>query len=111
MPLSRESILSADDLKREEVQVPEWGGSVFVRVMGGSERDAFEAIHIQSPHKDFRARLTVQTACDENGVRLFTDADIDALGKKSAAAIDKVFAVSCRINGLTKQDVEELGNA
>jgi len=110
MPLSRDSILTATDLKKEEVAVPEWGGSVFVRTMSGSERDAFESVQLKDPHKDFRARMAVQTVCDENGELLFSPADVDAVGKKSAAALDRVFALACRINGFTKQDVDELGN-
>ncbi len=31
--LSKEAILSADDLPREIVSVPEWGGQVYVRTM------------------------------------------------------------------------------
>ncbi len=33
----------ADDLPRETVSVPEWGGEVLVRTMSGTDRDAFEA--------------------------------------------------------------------
>jgi len=43
MTLNKEQILRADDLKTEEVDVPEWGGSVRVRVLTGTERDAFES--------------------------------------------------------------------
>ena len=41
--LSKEAILAADDLPREKVNVPEWGGEVLVRTMSGTDRDAFEA--------------------------------------------------------------------
>lgn len=35
-----------------------------------------------------------------------------ALGRKSAAALDRVFAAGQRLNGLTNQDVDELaGNS
>ena len=40
--LTREQILGSDDLKRQTVAVPEWGGDVFVRMLTGGERDAFE---------------------------------------------------------------------
>ena len=40
--LSRDQILEADDLKTEEIEVPEWNGSVVVRELRGRERDAFE---------------------------------------------------------------------
>ena len=40
--LSKDAILAADDLPRETVHVPEWGGDVYVRTMSGTDRDAFE---------------------------------------------------------------------
>ena len=39
--LSKDAILAADDLPRETVHVPEWGGDVYVRTMSGTDRDAF----------------------------------------------------------------------
>lgn len=110
MILSRDSILTVEDLPREEVDVPEWGGSVVVRTMTGSERDAFETVHIKDPTKDIRARLAVHTVCDDQGTLLFSLNDVDAVGKKSAAALDRIFAVAVRLNGISKQDVEDLGN-
>ena len=41
--LTKEAILAADDLPRETVLVPEWGGDVYVRTMSGTDRDAFES--------------------------------------------------------------------
>ncbi|MFE3382837.1 hypothetical protein [Streptomyces anulatus] len=41
--LSAEQILDADDLAIEDVPVPEWGGTVRVKGMSGTERDRFEA--------------------------------------------------------------------
>ena len=43
MRLSRDDILKAEDLTTEEVDVPEWGGTVLVRGLTGRERDEFEA--------------------------------------------------------------------
>ena len=40
--LTRDLILGMDDLSRVRVDVPEWGGHLFVRSMTGMERDAFE---------------------------------------------------------------------
>ena len=43
MGLSRDEILGKRRGKVEEIKVPEWGGTVFVREITASERDAFEA--------------------------------------------------------------------
>lgn len=110
--LNRDSILKADDLPREEVQVPEWGGSVLVRTMSGSERDRFEANHLKNPDRDVRARLAVATVCDEAGKPLFSEADVATLGTKSAAALDRILPVAMKLNGIGKRDIEELeGNS
>ncbi len=117
MALTREQILAQNDLKSETVSVPEWGdgAQVIVRTMSGTERDAYEISIIQSNGKDFeanrenaRAKLLVQTIADETGNRLFTDEDVTELGKKSAAALDRIYTVSSRLNKLSKTDVEEL---
>ena len=47
MRLSRDDILKAADNEPEEIDVPEWGGSVLVRGMTGRERDAFELSMLQ----------------------------------------------------------------
>lgn len=36
------------------------------------------------------------------------EADVKALGRKSALALNRVFEVAQRINGLTEEDMEEL---
>lgn len=107
--LDRDSILQADDLAREEVDVPEWGGRVYVRVMTGAERDSYEQACLEAT-KDGRAdveglrvRLLLMTLSDDKGSTLFTAQDADVLAGKSAAAIDRCFQVALRLNGLTEE--------
>lgn len=120
--LTKAAILAAQDLKHEDVEVPEWGGTVRVRGFSGAERDAFEAsfatpelyaaVKAKGPSaisENIRARLVAFCAVDEAGALLFTDADVVELGKKSAAALDRVYAVAQRLNGLSNADVDELG--
>lgn len=111
MSLSREQILEADDLPREPVKVPEWGGTIFVRTMTGLERDEFESAIIadkgKTDMKNFRARLAALTITDEDGNRLFKSTDMAALGRKSASALDRVFAVAQKLNGMSAADMEE----
>ena len=113
--LTRDAILAAPDMLTEEVPVPEWGGTVLVRGLTGTERDAFEEEMITGKGKNrdvnlanFRARLIVKSVVDKSGKRLFTQADMVALGGKSAAAIQRVFQVAMRLSGMSEEDVEEL---
>jgi hypothetical protein len=107
--LTRAQILNAYDLPLKEVQVPEWDGKVFVRMMTAGERDAFEAAQQGgNPHRDLRARLAVATVCDDGGQPLFTADDVAALSGKSARALDRIFAAAAKHNGITAADVEDL---
>lgn len=109
--LNKTAILAADDLKKELVKVPEWGGSVYIRAMTGEERDAFE-VSFAGDKKEFknsfRARLAASCICDEGGALLFTESDISELAKKSAAALDRICARCTKINAITKDDIEDL---
>lgn len=116
MILDKSAIMAADDMKRELVEVPEWGGSVYVRMLSGAERDSYEASMLkygpdgkpvkgQYNMENVRARLVGLCLCDEKGVRLFEDAEIEALGRKSAAALSRVSAVAQKLNGLDTESV------
>jgi hypothetical protein len=106
--LDKSQILGIEDLKREEVEIPEWGGVVSIRAMTAGERDAFEARQIKDPYKDVRARLAVASVCNASGELLFTEADVNAVTNKSAKALDRIFAVATKLSGLSKADVDEL---
>jgi hypothetical protein len=118
MYLSADEILNADDLKREAVDVPEWGGTVLVQGMDGTSRDLFEAQMLNSKGDGFdkdkgmemyRARLAAYCLVDENGKRIFQGtAVIKRLGTKSAQALTRVVDVATRLSGITDDDVEEL---
>lgn len=109
--LTKEQILAALDLTTEEVQVPEWGGSIFVRSMTGLERDTFGASLRKADGTvdlaNYRAKLLVQCVVDEASKPLFTADDLIALGGKSSAALDRVFAVAERLNSMTPTASED----
>lgn len=111
--LTREQILGADDRSREVVQVPEWGGEVTVAAMTGAARDAWEqSMVVRQGGKvvpnlaNMRARLVAACVVDAAGQRLFTDADIVALGEKSGGALERVCRVAQRLNALTDGALE-----
>jgi len=113
--LTRDQILNAQDLDSEDVAVPEWGGTVRVRALSGAERDNFEASITERKGRktrmnlaNLRARLVQLCVVDQKGKSLFRRTDIDALGKKSAAALDRVFDVCRRLSGMTEEDIEEM---
>ncbi len=113
--LTRDAILAADDITYEYVDVPEWGGRVRVRARTGTERDAYDAESYaysdggKKPGdavRDFRIRRVARCIVDENGLPLFTVADIALLGRKNAKAIDRVDDVVARLSGMDDNAVK-----
>jgi hypothetical protein len=110
--LSREAILGAEDRTIVPVNVPEWGGTVHVRVLSGSERDAWELEHVANPGANFRARFLAYCACDPDGNPLFSPSDIEALSSKSGAALQRLFKKAAKLNLVSTADIDELeGNS
>lgn len=112
MLLSRDAILAAQDLQREQVDVPEWGGAVLVSAMTGAQRDAWEQAIAGGPGgkvdlANVRARLVAACLVDEGGTPLFSAADLAALGAKSAAALERCVKVAQRLNRLTDDALEQ----
>ena len=113
MTLSAEAILKADDTgERVRVDVPEWGGFVFVGMMTGAERDRWEISTSNALEKpgtaNVRASLCAATMCDETGKRIFTPNQANDLGRKSAAALDRVYTAARKLNKVSEGDIEEL---
>lgn len=119
--LSRSDILSRKALTQEEVNVPEWGGVVFVRELMANEADTFEMSirpleTNQNGNKadpaqmarNFRAKIVVASCVDEQGNKLFTDADVTELGKMSRKALDRVATVAMRLSGYSAPEQETL---
>lgn len=100
MALTKDAILAADDLPRAEVEMPEWGGTVWVRALGGSEFLAYaEAVEEMEDGVEIMARLVVLSACDEDGKRLFDEADIPALKQKSLRAVKRLAEKAKELSG------------
>jgi hypothetical protein len=120
--LTKAEILGADDLTKELVSVPEWGGDVYVCAMTAAAKDLWEQSifkpvgevkpgekpEMVKDMSNIRAKLVASTVVDESGDLLFTADDIPALGRKSGAALDRVYSVSSRLNAISDQDVEDL---
>lgn len=113
--LSKADIFGSNDLATETVDVPEWGGSVIIRAMTGTQRDAYEqSLMKRGPTGAYevdtlnmRAKLVANTAVDEGGALLFDPlADLSTLSGKSAAALERLFVVAQRLNGLAANSQE-----
>lgn len=125
--LSAQDILASDDLAEEDVFVKEWGGWVTVREISAADRDWLEAEMIKDAQEGrgvvlenkaggkfgadaFRLRLVTLSLVDkESKQRLFSNKQVEALGRKSNSAITRVSEIVLRINGMSEEEIEAVG--
>jgi len=114
MAMTREEILNIKDFEIIEVKVPEWGkdSSIFIKTMSGGDRDRFEIefLNFQETKKfdNLRAKYVSFCICDEAGKCLFNTKDIEALGSKSAKAIERIYNACKKLNGFHDKDEQKL---
>ncbi len=110
--LTKEQILKADDIVTKRVNVPQWGGEVIIKSWGGTERDEYEHSLLKQNESgeykrdlaNIRAKACSLSIVDEEGNRLFTLAEANALGRKSGEALSIVFEEVQVLNKLRPQD-------
>lgn len=106
--LTKEAILGAQDLRIERVEIPEWGGHAFHRVLSIAERVEMEARNDNATVDDVLANVVGYALCDESGTRLFSNDDLPALKAKNAAVMLRLSDICRKHNTLTRKDVEEI---
>ena len=111
MALTADQILAADDLGLLKVNVKEWGGEVYIRVMTVGELDAYQREWVgkrDTGVENFRTKFLARCLCDQAGQRLFSDEQIESLAAKSAKVVGRLFDKAAAHNAITEKDVEEL---
>ncbi|MES2218362.1 MAG: hypothetical protein V4501_08115 [Pseudomonadota bacterium] len=110
--LDRAAILAAPDIEFQEVEVPQWGGSVRIKTMSGVERDEFRTI-LNSRQKGIddvsASNATLLAVClvGDDGQRLFTVDDIETLQRKSASSLDAPVRVAMQLNKLGQEEQDD----
>lgn len=101
---------SGDDI--EELEVPEWGGSLGVRGLTVAQLEKWQQSLMtqpknEKPHvtleriRNSNARLVVLGACDvETGEPIFSDEDIPELSQQSNRGMAKVADAIQRLSGI-----------
>lgn len=104
------AILQIADQRIDELWVPEWQCSVYVRAITGVERDRYEMALMGDNELRFEnatARLCTMALCDAQGKRIFNDGQVVDLGAKSAAALQRIYQAARRLAGIGKEALEE----
>lgn len=113
--LSADEILSADDLVMELVEVPEWGGAVYVLSLTGEQRGALEKAcsitdedgNVTVDSERFMVSTVMICMVNANRERLFVGDEARVkLNRKSQAGLRRVFDAASRVSVLTQKDRE-----
>lgn len=112
----RDKILAAEDLERQVEEIPEWGVTVEIRGLSGTDRDAYEAkaialkrggTDVELRLQNYRSKLLVKCLFDpESGERIFTERDVPELGKRSGVVIDRLFDIARELSGMGDEALE-----
>ena len=112
--LTKEQILSATP-KLLEIEVPEWGGSVFIRPVTLAEQAKLADLGLKHEKgsvvvrmKSITLQLVQWAACDADGQPIFEMKDIEALMNKSASALLRLQDAILKFSGLTEESRKEL---
>ncbi len=106
--LTREQILNAVDCELTKVEVPEWGGEIYIKSLSGAESEQLKEATENSDLTDAE-KMAVTLAIsivDENGHPLFTRDDMVELSKKSFRVLVRLIDKFNEVNGFT-QSVED----
>ena len=114
MALTREQIVKAEDMpKPQKVQVPEWNGDVYVRMLNVGERGEWEDMCFGEDGKPklktrpFSIETVVCMVCDETGVPLFEADDAKVVALKHPDVVERIALEAMRFNGLDLKSAEE----
>ena len=119
--LDRNALLAKEKLQIVKLDFDN-GDFVYLREMTGHERDLFEqsmlkknkdskgtVIGYEQSIEDFRAKLAVNTLCNEKGESLLKPEDYVVLSKNMGAKrLDLIATKAQELNAITEKDKEEI---
>lgn len=117
MILNREQILAQKNFGIKEIDVPELGGSVYIRKWSGKDRAKFlqASITVDSGNVDVKyekifdnmSLVVALSLCDETGARMFNDDEIDFISEMNADIIQTIYQESLTLNSLVQESVKD----
>lgn len=122
----KQLIVDAEDIKFEDVEVPEWGDvKVRVRALTAEQIDAYQAKQIAMRRKDsadntelsmrnYRAELVAQVLYDpDTDTRIFPDVKegIRVLSKKSSGVVNGLYVLAQEMSGMDREFSKKVEDA
>ncbi len=108
--LSAASILAAEDIKFEVVEVPEWGGSVYLQQMNAEETRAFSKLMQTTVNEENGMFLMLihSARTGKDGELVFTIEQLPELRKKNFDVLLRLQRIALRLNKMGAEGQEAL---
>lgn len=113
----REAILALNDLDTTEVYIAAWDTWVRVKAMSAGQQAKLAALTVTSSKGELdvdvsqlagvMAQVAAWCLVDDNGARLFSDRDVEALNGKAGSALQTIFDAAMRVSGMGDADATE----
>lgn len=113
MALTRDEIKAKRAVRpRVPVEVPELGGTIYVAKMSARDRDDFEYMVTGGKvggvnMRNIRARFLTLVCVNEDGSKMFEEADAEWLGDLDTDAVQSIVDAGFRLNGIGDNALED----
>ena len=115
MILDKSAFLTPVPVDLVKFEIPELGGSVYIKGMTVVERSKFERQFRtrkgdtnDRKMNEIRQRMLVACVCDSSGQQLLTDADIEAIGKQRADIVERLVNAAQVACGMSTDDMADI---
>jgi hypothetical protein len=111
----RDRILAAEDIESELVYVRQWDAKLEVRGLTGDERANLLEMSMNPKTERIDAKvlypavIVAATYDPATGIKVFTPADMPAIGGKAGGALEQVASVALRLSGLGDNALADAG--
>jgi hypothetical protein len=107
----RDKILQAPDLKSESMDIEEWGVTIEVRSMNGTQRarmmkEAFNA-NAEEISWDYASLIIAGAYNPETDELIFTEADREELNEKHGGVLEQIALRVLAVSGLSDDSLRE----
>lgn len=102
-----EEIISSEDFRYQDVEVPEWGGTIRIRSLSAKQRDTLARKIKADGESEASEMMVVMCVVDEAGQRVFDFKDIERLKAKSTVPIARIVRALGELTSGTGKPTEE----
>ena len=104
--LNKHQILGASDTQVQSVDVPEWGGTVFLRSLSTGEGIEYNEKRASTHEEKLVPLALTYSISDEMGKPLFNQDDVDELCKKDPRILLRLYEAALALNKMREGDDE-----